>query len=258
MARDFVTASAERLRFSGTIPSNMTTHPLTFSAWVYVTSLATESAIMAVYDTGIREFMELTVATSGQIRFRVNQTGRTPQAAGTSTQLTVDNWNHVCGVSVNQNERHVYLNGGGKGSNTVNRTVNSMDEFSIGASFLGDLSTWQIHASARIAQVAWWNEAFTDAKVLSLAQKADPRKMSVDTLEALYYLDGLHDPEPDSSGRGLTMDIDNGTPTAADGPPLPPRNMGYTRGRSKTAAAAPAAILGHNLLLSGDRNQLVI
>jgi hypothetical protein len=67
----------------------------------------------------------------GGVRALVQDAGGSGVAV-TSTSITDNVWQHACGLFVSDTDRRIFLNGGGKGTNAVDRTPANMDRTAIG------------------------------------------------------------------------------------------------------------------------------
>jgi hypothetical protein len=125
------------------------------------------------------------------------------QSATTTTVFGLNAWHHGAAVFAATNDRRAYLDGGGKGTNAVNRAIAGLDRTSIGRA--GD-STPSLYFSGRIAEAAIYNVALTDDEVAQLAKGASPLLVRPDALVAYWPLSGHDCPEQDLVG-GFPMTL---------------------------------------------------
>lgn len=132
-----------------------------------------------------------------------------------TTGATVNVWAHACGVSAANNDHRVYINGGSKGTSasavnfpaTVTRTSIGRDAMSPAANYF----------SGKLAEVAIWSVALTDAEVAILASGVSPLLVQPASLVSYWPLIGRYSPEIDvAGGNGMTLSAS--APVVADHP----------------------------------------
>jgi len=140
--------------------------------------------------------------------------------AQTSTSYVASTWQHAAGVWLNASSRTVYLNGGGKITDTGTRNVTGLTLTTVGGNRVGSTTFGPLDGS--VAEVAIWNVALTDADVLQLSKKFSPLSVRFDALVAYFPLIGRVASEPDMiAGAAFTQ---NGTMSqAAHSPIINPR-----------------------------------
>lgn len=215
MSRLFDDATPDYLQRSAVI----TAAPFTQVAWVR-TDDATDST-QPVFGhgraDGTRNFYKcrLEIADS-QWSFIGEQTmpGRNFQA-NTSTAPSVNTWHHVAVVEASATDHRAFLDGAGKGTDTIDVAPKSIDTSWI--SRLDDGSPQ--HFSGNIAGVAIWNVALTDSEIATLAAGHSPLRVRRGSLIHFWPCNGGQSPEPDIIG-GASMTL-FGTPTKDFEPPIP-------------------------------------
>lgn len=134
--------------------------------------------------------------------------GSSNSDATTSTTFAANTWFHACGVWAAANDRRVFLNGGGKGTQTTSRTPSGLSRASIGA---GDSSsvidTWAPSGTGMIAEVAKWSIALTDAEVALIAAGMSPLKMHPEALTDYWPIYGDSQPEINLISNDRTMSV---------------------------------------------------
>ena len=144
----------------------VTAAPFTVSAWVRPTNLGFNLAAVFIGNASVSDnFWVLQVEEDNLVRFRV----RVSSSANTltSTTVTVNQWHHICGVEAASNDRRVFLDGGGKGTNSENRVPSGADRVTIGRYGSSPPSDpdGDRHFEGDIGHVAIWNVALSDEEV---------------------------------------------------------------------------------------------
>jgi len=113
--------------------------------------------------------------------------------AYTTAGPTINTWHHGCARFVSDSERHVYLDGGSKGSNTNSQTNNfTPNRTAIGCSARNGFGNY---FSGKIAHAAIWNVALTEAEIARLSAGALPTEIRPEALVAYWPLiDDDNDP----------------------------------------------------------------
>jgi len=118
----------------------------------------------------------------------LTQAGGTNKQAITSSTVTANKWQHICGVFVSPTDRRVFLNGGGKGTDANSRTpvpAYIARQF-IGQRAAGDLQRFD----GILAECAAWNVALTDEEAKILSNGVSPQKIRPENLLAYAPLYG--------------------------------------------------------------------
>lgn len=190
MARLFNDASTEYLKVEQAVLSGV---PISISIW-FRRDADIECVLFSLVDkdSDVNAFFIQCLASgdSNQVRVLTRDSGGYGIAT-TSTGTTDNVWQHVLAVFAANNDRRVYLNGGGKGTNATARTPANMDRTAIG--YWARMSPLQ-YFSGDIAEVAIWNGILTDADAASLAKGFSPRLVQPNNLAAHWNLiRGLND-----------------------------------------------------------------
>jgi hypothetical protein len=187
--------------------------PYTFGCWAYLDTGAagTDVAIMLGDSTAVT-YEEIQFFTgNGKLRLRTLSSGGSNLAGAL---WSYDTWHHVMAVVSATDSRALYLDGGGKVTSSVDKTV-TIDEITIGARTISSATNYML---GRLAHAAVWAAALTDEEVAALAAGASPLDVRPSSLLGYWPLWGLHSPELDM--LGATQLTVAGTPTQADCAPL--------------------------------------
>lgn len=209
------------------------TTPFTMAAWFKTTDLALSQDLVSMVDKDVATHYQRLFFAGAVAGDPIRADGRagsggTTQSAATTTAPGTGVWHHACGVFTGASARAVFLDGAGKGTNTGSVTVTGLDRTSIGR-LMWSAPTQPM--AGRIAEVAIWDIALSDAEVASLAVPGtDPATVRPDALVAVWH---LRDDALDSFGsnhltvNGATLDADNpwslgggGTDLTVDAPPF--------------------------------------
>lgn len=181
--------------------------------------------------------------TDGNPQFIKILSGTSGVATATAA-VTAGTWHHICGVSVGNSDRSVFLDGGNEGTNTDSRSDPTVTETAIASR----TSTADFFDGA-IDHVAIWNVDLTDGQIVELATGISPLLMRPDALVHYWRKMGRNSPELDVVG-GLDMTVNSAT-TATTSPSIyEPLRMVLG---APSAAAPPAAPVGGALLLGVGR-----
>lgn len=200
MSRAFASASSQYLEYAGAIVND---YPYTLSCWFYPTDLTANRALLGVYDnTVLNKFFYMGVNSTSKVFHAAQNT--VLRSSPTTTTCSLNTWNHACAVGASATSRSVYLNGGGKATNTNNVALAIGNRTAIGRR---SLSTPDQYMDGRIGEVAVWSAALSDAEVAALGAGASPLQVRRGSLVAYWPLFGLASPEPEyvGSGKGMTV-----------------------------------------------------
>lgn len=200
MARLFDDAKSQYAEYAGAVVSAA---PFTIVGWCRADAIGRWQGILWIGDKDVtNEFFVLTLDNVNKVRATA-QTAGGASSAITTTTVSANTWHHVAAVYAAANDRRAYLDGGGKGTNAVNRVVAGADRTSIGR--WAD-STPDGYFSGRIAEAAIYNVALTDDEIAQLATGASPLLVRPDALVAYWPLSGHDCPEQDLVG-GFPMTL---------------------------------------------------
>ncbi len=205
-------------RYLNSLTTPVTAAPFTIACWFYFTgSTGNDNCLVQIQDDGVAAHnFRIGKTTAEAIQMRVAAGTGTNESAITSTTITANTWQHACGVVHSTTDRRVFLDGGGKGTNTLDRTPANLDSIDIGNE--GDSSPGD-NWIGRIAEVVIWNVALSDAEVAQIATGIPQWRVRPADVVAYYPLFGNADPEVDLSGNGNNLTLFN-TPGVASHPPV--------------------------------------
>jgi hypothetical protein len=195
MARNF-NGTSEYLDHAAAV---VTAAPLTMACWFRPDMASADLTLMAALNSAGSNTFRLAARgndAGDPVSWRVTA-GGSLVAADTTTGFSSGTWHHACGVEASSNSRRVYLDGGGKGTNTSSRTPSGINQTRVG---FGNSA----YMDGRIAEAAIWNAALSDEEVASLARGCCPLKVRPASLVAWWPLAGRFDPEisfVDRTGR---------------------------------------------------------
>lgn len=208
MARLFDNASNQRLLLGSAV---LTAEPITLAGWCRPDE-TTDQAVVSISNTGTVDgkwTLQLRGGGTPDVSaLKEDDSGSFDQALS-STTYSLNTWHHACAIFEN-NDRHAFLDGGGKGDNTPDITDPTADVTSIG---VNRHSVFQRHFSGRLAEIGIWDVVLTDAQVLVLANGVSPLMVEPESLIAYWPLLGRYSPEIDLVG-GFDMAVTGAT--AAD------------------------------------------
>lgn len=216
MARSFVAASSQYLT-TGSSP--VAGPPFTMSCWALRTvSDGSNDAVFGLGDA-------LSVSkVAGELNFRgwsgfddvqhYAVSGATADNIVTSTKWTAGQWHHLAGVCSSWSSRSVFLDGGGKASGTASLASFSIVDLHIGQDIRSNVGSY---ADGKIADVAVWDVALSDAEIQALAAGASP--LLIRPASLVFYLPMRKGDSLTDWASGITM-TNNGTTESVDHPPV--------------------------------------
>lgn len=154
MARLFDDGSSEYLQVES---AAITAYPFAMACWFNSNDDTVSQALIWVGDKDVATYYTVLLAYSGTNigAFSHNYGAAAADTANTSTGWSANTWHHAAGIWLSTSERHAYLDGSGKGSNTtVVGALANHDRTAIGAS---RDSTDRRYMSGHIAEAAIWN-----------------------------------------------------------------------------------------------------
>lgn len=227
MARTFA-ASA----YLSVTSTPVTAAPLSILAAIFPTTAGVLQNIVTIGQDGSgNNRFALEIGAADNIRALTRTTAGA--TALSTADVVLNAWNFAAAVFVSSAERHAYVAGGNKGSNTTDAVPTSIDSVYIGANTTGTNPM-----PGRIGEVGVYNVALSDAEVAAHAGGVSLRLIRPASLVGYWPVWGVASPEPDLSGGGRNMTL-TGTPAQADHAPVMP--YFWSRPWVPTAAAAAAA-----------------
>lgn len=214
MARVFTTS-----QYLETTSVPLTGPPFTIAFWFYVTdvtALHLTFGLSAATGIGYYYLGPRGDVVGDPIQV-IADNGATPGTASTSTGYTANTWHHCVGVFASSTSRSVYLNGGGKGTDTTNSTPSGVNRLNFGRMYYsGSLFG---NMSGRIAMAGLWSVALGDDEAAALAARYHPRLVRPASLVSCWDLGGFAG-EYDNDWVGGYHLTPSGSPTWTDGPPI--------------------------------------
>jgi hypothetical protein len=107
--------------------------------------------------------------------------------AKTTTGFSASTWHHAAAVFASSSSRSVYLDGGGKGTDSTSVTGISVARTAIGV-LLRDVVSAGVHLDGSIAEAAVWDAALSDDEVAALAAGINTRHIRPANLKAYWPL----------------------------------------------------------------------
>lgn len=208
-------SSANFLRYAGGL---LTAAPLSIGGWANFASISANKIVAGLYNSAsgdnVNEFM-LLLNSGNTIGFGTGD-GTTRSSATTSTTLTANTWRHLMGVTSAANSRAVYLDGGGKGTESTSRTPSGINRTSFGKQDNAGTAL-NMGSTDLLGEWGLWNIALSDADVLALAGGISPLLMHPEALVGYWPLVGINSPENNLMDNTSTLSI-QGTLSAAAHP----------------------------------------
>ena len=195
MARLFA-GSPDKLLASSAL---VTGPPFTIAAWVIADVLG-DDTVFSLGNTTESDHYTLRINSSGKARWRVEDISDVGDVT-TTTTFSIGDLIHIAAVEETTSLRHVYLNGGGKDTNTNLITPAGIDEMGIGFRAGGDPGKF---FNGTIGLLALYKDAFSDNEVGILAEDRHPLRVRRGDLVGLWALNG-QSPEPNIMDGGGDM-----------------------------------------------------
>ena len=195
--------------------------PLTLCAWVYAPNA---NLTMGVANVGVSSSDDngftIQVQSTNEIQARARATSPGFPATS-STALSATAWTHLCGVFASSTSRSIYVNGGGKVTDSNSVTPTGMNQ----ATFARDYNaSTNREWNGPLAYGGLWNAALTDAEVAALAAGIPPQRVRPDALVACPPILGDASPEPDYCAA-RTWTVVGASSQSAHNPPVIPFAM---------------------------------
>jgi hypothetical protein len=199
MSRTF--AAGQRLSRASSV---VTALPMSFAAWVYVTSFTGTSGFVGIsISTGaVGTGWHLYGDTAGVVWAEQVSATSGASAAQSTAKLSLSTWTHVAAVFTSGTSRAVYINGANKISDTVSVSTTSGTTTTLIASVY---ETAFFDCLGSIAFVGIWNVALADAEVAELGNGISPLGVRPSALKSYAPLVSGASPEPDLIGSTYTL-----------------------------------------------------
>lgn len=181
--------------------------PLSIACWFKTSDSTTGQTLVALSNgTAAERFgMFAQGAVAGDPVRALTTHNPTNGIADSTTGYSTGSWQHACNVYASATDRRAFVNGGSKGTNATSLTPTGLNLTEIGR----HVST--LPMNGRIAEVAVWNVALSDADVAALAAGADPATFTPAPVACWHLLADAND----SIGTrhltvsGATLDADH-------------------------------------------------
>jgi hypothetical protein len=207
-------------------------YPLSMFGWIKATSVSgSNKAVCGFYEDGgsFANLVKIAVKTDRAVELALFDGSY--KTATTTNLVTLNAWQTVAGVFASSASRSVYVNGGGKVTDTTATSLSfaALNRFALGAFVMGAPTEY---FAGLMGFVGVWNVALSDANVTALHGGALPS--SIAGLVGFYRLKtpGIVT-EPDDA-NDYDLDV-NGAVFSTDDPPV---------GSPAAAAAYYASLLG--------------
>ena len=218
-SRQFTETSAQ---FAGSTTVPVTTYPCTISAWYKPANTTSNHSI--VYLGSTTDARRLLLYRTRSLDGNVMRASSIPDGGGSGSDATgstaitdTTRWYHVAAVFASSTSRKVYVDGVIEATDTTAIATTSLNRYAIGARG-SPVPTWGLYSNAKIAEVAVWNIALTDAEVLQLAKGAKPQWIQPTALRSYIPLHTGLSPELDLAGG--TIGLTNSPAQSTDHPPV--------------------------------------
>lgn len=146
--------------------SPVSTTPCTLACWFRATVNNGDNLVQVSDSSGNNSHRIGLYSTNNSFRIGSTANGTNSNADGTEI-ISLNIWNHLCGVFTSTTSRTGYLNGSNAVTNTTSRSPTGFSRTLIGVR--RNASTFQAHFPGQIAEVGIWSAALTAAEINSLA-----------------------------------------------------------------------------------------
>lgn len=160
--------------------------PLTIACWVMTTDdTASQCAIWAGDHSSTDDYWALCLDGTDNDRVKAIARNTATRYAYASRPFVAHSWHHIAAVFVSPTQRHAYIDGGNKGTNTESREPDVVGTPAVSLGGLYDATPSQ-HLSGRIAMGGIWTRALSDNEIRQLHR--DPFAMfERRTAPALFF-----------------------------------------------------------------------
>lgn len=218
MAIDFTVADSDHL----SVAAPVTTYPFSMGVWFKPDDADGNDVLMDIGDASSDPVFRMQLAGNAAgdfISFNCFSGGW--GVASTTTGYSAATWHYAFAVAASSTDRKIYLDGGGVGSNTDDKTPTGIDTFGLAGEF--NQSGPVARLDGALAHAAIWDVALTAADAVVLAAGMSPWMVSPADLVAYWP---LFTADYDDMVADLTL-TPNGTPSVVADPPahFPVRTM---------------------------------
>jgi hypothetical protein len=210
VSREFTASSSEYLQ--STSPP-VTAYPFTLACWAYHTNTGNAVCLGLSDASRTNGWAWIGLDTDHSARGGTFGSGNQAGYLNSTTTTTINTWAHICTVNAATDDHRIYLDGGGKNTNSTTAPLNSIDNISVG--MMRDSSPGYAF-DGLIADAGVWDVALSDDEVSMLAVGYSP--LFVRPQNLVFYAPLYRDEDFDRVG-GVILTAYN-TPTIAAHPPL--------------------------------------
>jgi hypothetical protein len=204
MAYQFTAASSQHMSVASAPVTNV---PMTLACRANFSAAGSGNwVLMSVGQSGSPSHRAVLLRTSGTLN--AQSVGTADVRATSPSILTTATDYHAAAVFESTTSRAIYINGAVEGSNAGTSTLNTLNDFLIGAR--RNNGTAGLFMDGTLAEVGIWNAALTDAEIASLAAGMTCDKVRPQSL--VFYAPLVRD-LVDVKG-GLTITNNNGATVA--------------------------------------------
>lgn len=192
--------------------------PITMSCWFYVDpTIGAACNVWGIGASGSADgyVIQLRSNVSPFTIRAVSVQAATAVNASSTTSVNTGEWHHATAVFVSTTERYIYLDGGGKGSNTTSSTPAAQNQFRGAATPYSSASAF---LKGALADLALWSVALTDDEAASLGKGFSPLLIRPSALEIYAPLVDLNTKNVNKAGDPTIGYVNS--PITQGGPPL--------------------------------------
>lgn len=180
----------------------VTAEPFTISCWFRAPNVTADGALVSIGNSATTNRFQLNV--NGSVvgdPVSISSVGAVTATANSTTAFIANTWQHAAAVCASTTSRSIYLNGGGKATNTTSVTPAGINNIMIGGRWSG--GTRAFFFNGQIAEVAIWNIALNDDEILSLSRGFAAHSIKLGNLK--FYNRCIQLSQDRCGGRALTQ-----------------------------------------------------
>ena len=180
----------------------VTTFPFTMACWFNPANVTAGGTLMSLgVANGVDRFQMVNRGDLAGDFIAISSLVGAAEGTATSTiGYTANTWHHAAAVCTSITGRSIFLNGGGKATNTTSSNPAGINNILQGARWS---TSRGFFFNGRIAEAAIWNAALTDDEVISLSKGFAPSLIRPSNLR--FYNRCLQRSQDLSGGRTLTQ-----------------------------------------------------
>lgn len=172
----------------------ITATPLTLSAWIYPTNVASIAQTILAFTrkTTTVEYFVVRINANNAVG-AVSTNGASVAVASSSATLSNNTWQHACAVFASATDRRAFKDGANKGTNATSVTPGTINTATLACNYnSGSISNV---FQGRIAFASAWNVALDDSEVAALGKGMSPLLIRPASIKAYWPLYGNDSPE---------------------------------------------------------------